>query len=284
VLFDDGRYPSSAALLAQQADVVIVFANQWMTENEDAPDLTLPSGQDALIEAVTAANARTIVVLQTGGPVNMPWLDQTAAVVEDWYSGAGGADAIADVLFGIVNPSGRLPMTFPASTDQMPTAQLQGLGLPPQQPFDVSHPQGAEVGYRWLATHGQTPLYPFGYGLSYTHFAYSDLKVAGGKTLSVSFDVRNDGELVGKDVPQVYLSSAAGRKVKRLVGFTKLELPPGAHRRVTVTVDPRLLADFDVTRQRWRVAPGEYAIEVGASSADVSLAGSAPVRGSWLKP
>jgi beta-glucosidase len=284
VTFDDGRYPAEAADLAKQADVVIVFANQWMTESEDAPDLSLPSGQDELIAAVAAANAHTIVVLENGGPVYMPWLDRTAAVVEAWYPGAGGADAIADVLFGVVNPSGHLPITFPASAEQLPVAQLPGFGLPPMQPFDVPHPRGAAVGYRWVATHDQTPLFPFGYGLSYTHFGYGGLELAAGKTVSVSFSVRNEGNRVGKEAAQVYLSSAAGRKVKRLVGFDKVELAPGEAKQVTVLVDPRLLADFDVTRQRWRVAPGKYHIEVGGSSVDVKLEGDTVVRGAWLKP
>jgi beta-glucosidase len=140
------------------------------------------------------------------------------------------------------------------------------------------------VGYRWLATHDQTPLFPFGYGLSYTHFGYSDLKLTAGKALSVSFSVRNEGDRAGKEAPQVYLSSANGRKVKRLVGFGKVELAPGEEKRVTLAVDSRLLADFDVGRQRWRVAPGKYEIEVGASSADVRLAGASQMSGAWLKP
>lgn len=284
VVFDDGRYPSAAAELAKRADVVIVFANQWTTESEDAPDLSLPSGQDDLIRAVAAANPRTVVVLENGGPVNMPWLDRTAAVVEAWYPGAGGADAIADVLFGVVNPSGRLPITFPASVEQMPVSQVPGFGLPPQQPFDSPHAQGAAVGYRWLATHNQTPLFPFGYGLSYTRFGYGALKLTGGKTLSVSFSVRNEGDRAGKEAPQVYLSSAAGRSVQRLIGFSKLELAPGEARQVTISVDPRLLAGFDVSRQRWRIAPGKYQVEVGGSSVDVRLSGEATVSGAWLKP
>jgi beta-glucosidase len=284
VVFDDGRYPSEAAASAKQADVAIVFANQWTTESEDVPDLSLPSGQDALIEAVATANPHTIVVLENGGPINMPWLDRTAAVVEAWYPGAGGADAIADVLFGVVNPSGRLPITFPASVEQMPAAQVPGSGLPPRQAFDAPHPRGAAVGYRWLVTHQQTPLFPFGYGLSYTRFGYSDLKVTGGKMLSVSFTVRNEGDRAGKDAPQVYLSSAAGQPVKRLIGFSKIELTPGERKQVTIPVDPRLVADFDAGKQRWRVAPGKYHVEVGASSADVKLAGDAEVQGAWLEP
>ncbi|HEY0341525.1 MAG TPA: glycoside hydrolase family 3 C-terminal domain-containing protein, partial [Steroidobacteraceae bacterium] len=284
VVFNDGRYPSEAAALAKQADVVVVFVNQWTTESEDVPDLSLPSGQDALIEAVAAANTHTVVVLENGGPINMPWLDRTAAVVEAWYPGAGGADAIADVLFGVVNPSGRLPITFPASVEQMPAAQVPGFGLPPTRPFEAPHPRGAEVGYRWLAMHQQTPLFPFGYGLSYTRFGYSDLKVMGGKTLSVSFSVRNEGDRAGKDAPQVYLSSAAGQAVKRLIGFSKIELAAGEQKQVTVSVDSRLLAGFDVGRQRWRVAPGKFRVEVGASSVETKLTGEAEVQGAWLKP
>jgi beta-glucosidase len=284
ITFDDGRYPAAAADRAKQADVVIVFANQWVTESEDAPDLSLPSGQDELIAAVAAANPHTIVVLENGGPVYMPWLDRTAAVVEAWYPGAGGADAIADVLFGVVNPSGRLPITFPASAEQLAVAQLPGLGLPSMQPFDVPHPRGAAVGYRWVATHDQAPLFPFGYGLSYTHFGYSGLELTAGKTISVSFSVRNEGDRAGKEAAQVYLSSAAGRKVKRLIGFNKVELAPGEEKRVTVSVDSRLLADFDVARQRWRVAPGKYHIEVGGSSMEVKLEGDTAVRAAWVKP
>jgi beta-glucosidase len=284
VTFDDGRYPAAAAALAKQADVVIVFANQWTTESEDVPDLSLPAGQDELIAAVAAANTHTIVVLENGGPVYMPWLDRTAAVVEAWYPGAGGADAIADVLFGVINPSGRLPITFPASAEQLPVAQLPGFGLPPMQPFEAPHPRGAAVGYRWMATHDQTPLFPFGFGLSYTHFGYSGLQVTAGKTVSVSFSVRNEGDRAGEEAAQVYLSSAARRRVKRLIGFSKVELAPGEEKRVTVSVDSRLIADFDVARQRWRVAPGKYHVEVGGSSTDVKLESDAAVRGEWMKP
>jgi beta-glucosidase len=276
VTFTDGRYPSEAVALAKQSEVVIVFANQWTTESEDVPDLTLPSGQDELIKAVATANPRTVVVLQTGGPVQMSWLEQTAAVLEAWYPGAGGADAIADILFGTVNPSGRLPITFPTSVGSLP-----GSGLPPRQPFDAAHPQGSAVGYRWI---DRKPLFPFGYGLSYTRFSYRDLKVASGKALAISFNVHNDGTVAGKDAPQVYLTSAAGRQVKRLVGFTKVELAPGMDQRVSLTVDPRLLADFDVNKQRWHVAAGQYRVVVGASSADSSLAGEFHVRELWRKP
>lgn len=276
VTLDEGRYPSAAAARAKQADVVVVFATQWTTESEDVPDLTLPSGQDELIQAVTAANPNTIVVLETGGAVKMPWLDQAAAVLEAWYPGAAGADAIADVLFGVVNPSGRLPITFPTSVGPLP-----GFGLPQRQSFDVPHPQGAVVGYR---NTDAKPLFPFGYGLSYTHFAYSDLKVAKAKALTVSFTVRNDGAVAGKDAPQVYLTSMAGEPVRRLIGFAKVDLPPGSDKRVSVDVDPRLLALFDVGKQRWHAVAGKYRIEVGASAVDSALNDVVTLPESWRKP
>jgi beta-glucosidase len=284
VSFNEGRYPSAAAALAKQADVVIVFATQWMSEDEDAPDLTLPSGQDELIKAVVAANPHTVVVLETGGPVFMPWLDQAAAVLEAWYPGAGGADAIADVIFGKVNPSGRLPITFPASADQIASPQLPGLGLPAGQSFDAPHPRGADVGYRWMATHDQTPLFPFGFGLSYTHFAYSGLEVRGGRTLTVSFDVRNEGSRAGKDTPQAYLTSIAGQKATRLVGFSKIELAAGEQKHVTLKVDPRLLARFDTAKQRWHVEAGTYEVGVGAASTDLKLTGGARMAETWRAP
>jgi beta-glucosidase len=276
VTYNDGRYASQAVALAKQSDVVIVFATQWTTESEDVPDLTLPRGQDELIKAVTEANPHTVVVLETGGPVGMPWLDHSAAVVEAWYSGAGGADAIADTLFGVVNPSGRLPITFPESVGPLP-----GFGLPAGQSFDAPHPQGSAVGYRTI---GAKPLFPFGYGLSYSHFRYHDLKLASTKTLTVTFGVGNDSSVAGKEAAQVYLTSAAGEKAKRLIGFTKVELGPNIDRQVQITVDPRLLSNFDEKTQRWHLRGGDYHIEAGGSSQDTSLAGNIHLQESWRKP
>ena len=284
VTFDDGRYISAAIAAAKGAEIVVVFGNQWMGEGEDAADLSLPNGQDALIAAVTAANPNTIVVLQTGGPVSMPWLAQAGAVVEAWYSGAKGGEAIADVLFGVANPSGRLPMTFPAAIDQYPRARMPGLGLPEKTRFDVVYSEGADIGYRRFATSGQKPLFPFGYGLSYTQFAYSNLKVTGGDTLTVSFDVANTGRRSGKDAPQVYLTEAAGKGLQRLIGFEKVELAPGETRHVSVVADPRLLGAFDAKANRWSLPGGDYQVAVGASSADLTLKGQAKVKARTLKP
>lgn len=285
VRFIDDSYPSAAAALARNADVVVIFATQWMIENRDVPDLTLPNGQDALIEAVAAVNPRTIVVLETGGPVQMPWLDKVGAVLAAWYPGARGGEAIANVLFGDVNPSGRLPMTFPASAAQLPRPELDGSTLPLGEKFDVDYDiEGSDVGYRWFARKNVKPLFPFGFGLSYTSFAYANLTVTGGETLTVDFDVRNTGARAGADVPQVYLTDAAGAKRVRLLGWSKVTLEPDATQRVTVTADPRLLADFDAALPGWRVREGNYAVALGSAAGDFKLQGEAAVSARVLKP
>jgi beta-glucosidase len=284
VIFDDGRYEAGAVAAAKAADIVVVFGNQWMGEGEDAVDLSLPSGQDAVIAAVTAANPNSIVVLQTGGPVSMPWLDQAGAVVEAWYAGAKGGEAIADVLFGAVNPSGRLPMTFPASLAQYPRAALPGLGLPEKTRFDVVYEEGADIGYRRFAKTGDKPLFAFGFGLSYTTFAYSNLQVTGGDTLTVSFDVANTGQRPGKAAPQVYLTSAGGKPVQRLIGFDKIDLKPGETQKVTLAADARLLGRFDAKAKRWVLDKGSYQVAVGAASDDLALKGAVALKARSLKP
>jgi beta-glucosidase len=288
VQYDPGFYPAGAAAIARNADIAIVFATQWMTEGLDAPDLSLPQGQDATIAAVTEANPHTIVVLETGGPVLMPWLDRAASVIEAWYPGAKGGEAIADVLFGDVNPSGRLPLTFPASLDQLPRPMLDdthdeareaGSQSHALRQFDVNYDiEGSDVGYRWYARTRLKPLFAFGFGLSFTHFSYSDLKVTGGNTVSVSFTVTNDGARAGKDVPQVYVTRRAGIPGPRLVGWGNVELEPGASQRVTVSADLRLLADWSMADHGWKLRGGSYEVRVGASSDALALTGFGSVN------
>jgi beta-glucosidase len=283
--FIDGIYPSAAAALAKNADVAIVFATQWMIEGEDVPDLTLPNGQDGLIAAVAAANPHTVVVLETGGPVLMPWLGKVGAVVEAWYPGAKGGEAIADLLFGDINPSGRLPVTFPVAASQLPRPEIPGFYAPDGAPFDVDYTiEGADVGYRWFARKGLKPLFPFGFGLSFTRFDYSDLTVAGGDTLTVAFDVHNAGGRPGDDVPQLYLTDAAGKPRFRLIGWKRLTLQPGETAHVTLKADPRLLADFDAAAHGWRIDAGRYRVALGASASDLRLRGAADVAAARLKP
>lgn len=233
VEFDPGYTAAEAALTARRCDLVVVFAIRVEGEGFDNADLSLPWGQDALIDAVAAANPNTVVVLETGNPVSMPWRDRVRAVVEAWYPGQAGAQAIAEVLTGAVNPSGRLPVTFPMGLDQTPRPELPGLGTPWGTPVTIDYTEGAEVGYRWFAKSGTTPMFAFGHGLSYTTFAYGDLEVSGGDTLTASFTVTNTGDRPGADVPQLYLTEAAGERRMRLLGFARVELDPGESRRVT---------------------------------------------------
>ena len=171
--FDPGMSPAEAAVLARRSDVAVVFGIRLEGEGFDNPDLALPWGQDAVIEAVASANPNTIVVLETGNPVSMPWLDRVGAVVQAWYPGQAGGRAIAEILTGSVNPSGRLPITFPADLSHTPRPELPGLGTPWGTPVTVHYDEGAEVGYRWFARQREQPLFAFGHGLSYTSFDYS---------------------------------------------------------------------------------------------------------------
>jgi len=290
LVVDDGRYPSSAAAAARSADLVIVFATQWETESYDLPDLSLPQGQDATIAAVAAANPRTIVVLETGGPVLMPWLDKVGAVLEAWYPGGRGGLAIANLLTGRANPSGRLPVSFPAALDQLPRPDIVGAGAngerPPAgtKPLPLPYKEGADVGYRWYARQKLKPLFPFGHGLSYTDFAYSDLSVTGGQTITVSFTVLNRGKVAGADVPQAYLTSLAGTPELRLIGWDKVRLAPGESRRVTVTADRRLLARFDEKAHAWRIPAGRYQVAIGHSSSDLGARTEVTLSAALFKP
>ena len=228
-------------------------------------------GAGRQIEAVSGVNPNTIVVLETGNPVTMPWRDGVRAVLEAWYPGQAGGQAIAEVLTGTVDPSGRLPITFPVDLDQTPRPELPGLGTPWGTPITIRYDEGAEVGYRWFATTGARPLYPFGHGLSYTRFAYADLEVTGGATVTATFTVTNTGQRPGADVPQVYLVDAAGVARMRLLGFERVELAPGGSRRLTVTADPRLLARFDDPSGQWAITAGTYRVSIGRSAGDLEL-------------
>jgi beta-glucosidase len=287
VRHDDGRDPAAAARLAAASDVAIVFASQWLAESFDAPDLSLPDKQDALIAAVAAANPHTIVVLETGGPVTMPWLDQVAGVLEAWYPGARGGEAIARLLFGRVDPSGRLPITFPRGVAQLPRPDLPG-AKNPNAAFSVNYDiEGAAVGYKWFSARHLSPLFPFGFGLSYTRFAYANFDAENrGGVVTIDFDVTNIGPRAGWDTPEIYvrLPSSVGEVPQRLAGFSKVALKPGETRHVTLTLDPRLLAIFNERARQWIVNAGLYGFSLATSAVDPRLTGSVTLGAKNLPP
>ncbi|HWX92594.1 MAG TPA: glycoside hydrolase family 3 C-terminal domain-containing protein [Terriglobales bacterium] len=289
VRYDAGTDPAAAAALAKTADVAIVFAYQWESEGMDLDSLALPGNQQDLISKVAAANAQTIVVLETGSPVTMPWADEVSGILEAWYAGSSGADAVASLLFGEVNPSAKLPITFPGSDAELPhptvvkppaksTTQHGDTeawkkiadGLPP---FQVHYDEGLKVGYKWYDAEKKPVLFPFGYGLSYTTYAYSGLKVTPGSKLSVTFTVKNTGRRPGAEVAEVYaaLPASAGEPPKRLVGWSKVKLNAGESREVSVEVDPKYLSVFNPERNTWELVPGDYILLVGGSSDDLPL-------------
>jgi beta-glucosidase len=280
VEYVEGDDISRAAEVAKAADAVIIFAHQWMAESYDAPDLTLPDNQDHLIAAIAAINQNTVVVLETGGPVSMPWLSSTAAVIEAWYPGARGGEAIARALFGEVNPSGRLPITFPLDESQFPrgktstsTASANAGEATGNQTVEVNYFEGADVGYKWFDKNGIKPLFPFGFGLSYTAFAYRELTVTSlGSSVTVSLEVKNVGAHPGAAIPQFYVRRPDDPAFPiRLAGWNRVMLDPGETRRVTATIDPRLLARFDTVAGDWEIAPGRYRVEAGADAGDLVL-------------
>jgi beta-glucosidase len=292
VEYNAGEDPAAAAALARSSDVAVVFVNQPTSEGRDVPNLSLPDNQNVLVSAVAAANPHTIVVLETGGPVTMPWIDKVSAVLEAWYPGIRGGEAIASILFGDVNPSARLPLTFPKSEAQLPHPKLAE--QPPPGPndmqpmfpgatfkvntrqFDLAYDEGAKVGYKWYDAEGKEPLFPFGHGLSYTSYAYSDLKTTQGHPLKVSFNLKNTGRRAGAEVAQVYvrLPEAAGEPFKRLVAWEKIQLAPGETKTVTLTLDPFYLSIFNADKDSRQLVPGDYRVFVGSSSGETPLKGS----------
>lgn len=290
VTFASGEDIAAAAALARTSDIAIVFAVQYMHEGTDVIDLALPGNQNALIAAVAAANPNTIVILETGGPVTMPWLDSVPGVVEAFYPGNGGAAALARILFGEVNPSGRLPITFPIAESQLPHPIITGLrpdgrivatiGTPTA--YDVIYQEGARAGYRWFEDQKLPVLFPFGHGLSYTSFAYENLKLVGAATIKFDFDVRNTGTVAGKTVAQVYVKPPFG--TPRLVQFQKVELAPGETKHVTLYADQRLIAMFDADANLWRVADGDYVVRLGGSATDKAATGTVHVNAGTVKP
>ncbi|WP_429565481.1 beta-glucosidase [Paraburkholderia sp. MM6662-R1] len=276
VTFVDGTNAAAAATAAAKADVAIVFATQWESEGADLPSLSLPSNttdsynqsydQNALISAVAAQAKRVIVVLENGSPVLMPWLSNVHGVLEAWYPGVQGGQAIADLLFGAVNPSGKLPITFPMQDADLPQPTISATDT------TVTYSEGLFMGYRWYDGKQIAPLFPFGYGLSYTSYSYSGLnaQVDASGNVKVNFTVKNTGSRAGAEIAEVYaaLPSGLGEPPKRLVGWQKVALQAGQSQQVSVSIAPKLLSTWDATNHVWKLNGGVYQMIAGASSRD----------------
>jgi beta-glucosidase len=273
VEFASGQNLAQATALAARSDIVVVFAGRWQSEGDDSVDLSLGDGQDALISAVAKVNPRVVVVLQTGNPVAMPWLGEVGAVIEAWFPGSQGGAAIANVLTGKVNPSGKLPMTFPVDESQLPRQKIDGLGMPAVplfgvfQPFSVRYQEGADLGYRWFARTNAKPLFPFGHGLSYTRFTYAKLATRAGSPLTVSVEVANIGERDGVEIVQLYVTPPGA--TARLAGWARVPLKAGERETIRIVAEPRTYSEH--TDKGWILAQGDYAITVGGSSVDTAL-------------
>jgi beta-glucosidase len=295
IAFNSGADIAAAETLAKKSDVAIVFAYQWQAEGMDLPNLSLPDNQDELIERVAAANPRTIVVLETGTAVKMPWLGQVQGIVEAWYAGSSGHKALANVLTGQVNPSAKLAMTFPKSEEDLPHPSIPALSREDEgqgtgavngeahvaSKYSVNYSEGAKVGYKWYQAEHKPILFPFGFGLSYTTYQYSDLKIEDqGQQHTARFTVKNTGQRSGTEIAQVYvtLPDAAGETFQRLAGWQRVELQPGEEKEITVTLDPRTLSIFDEQKNGWTLLPGIYRVAAGASSADTPLSGTLHIR------
>jgi beta-glucosidase len=269
--FDTGADPAVAAALAAKADVAIVFVTQHDSEGYDG-SLELTGNQDALVAAVAKANPKTIVVVESGGAVFMPWAGQVPAILEAFYPGIRGGSAIARVLTGKVNPSGHLPISFPAGTDQLAHLRIAGLGPPGETPTAVTYDEGAAIGYKWYDAKGYKPLWAFGRGISYARFNLSGLTAqSDGKAVKVAFSIRNVGKRAGKAVAQAYVAPADWQKVgweapRRLGAFAKADLKPGRSQHVELTIDPRLLATYEAANNNWRIRAGAYRLMVGEAS------------------
>ncbi|HUN35669.1 MAG TPA: glycoside hydrolase family 3 C-terminal domain-containing protein [Trebonia sp.] len=284
VTYNSGSSDSSAASAAAAASVAVVFANLGESEGSDLTSIDLGTTQDNLITSVAAANPNTVVVLNTGSAVTMPWLSSVKGVLEAWYPGQEDGTSIASVLFGSYDPSGHLTVTFPTSLSQVPastTAQWPGTG------GTVQYSEGIDVGYRWYDSQSLTPLFPFGYGLSYTTFSFSNLHVGAltaGGAATVTATVTNTGSRSGADVAQLYVDdpSASGQPPLQLEGFQRVNLAAGASTTVTFNLTQQNLQYWNSSSNAWATSTGSYGIEVGDSSASLPLSGTLAVAASQL--
>ncbi|MEJ2019971.1 MAG: glycoside hydrolase family 3 C-terminal domain-containing protein, partial [Maritimibacter sp.] len=281
---------AEAARVAGEAETAVVFvgrSGEWDTEGSDLENIALPGRQDELVAAVCAANPRTVVVLQTGGPVEMPWLDDVAAVLQAWYPGQEAGNAIADVLFGDAEPGGRLPQSFPEQWQDNPTWS-QDPEVYPGLNGKVRYEEEVFIGYRHYTRHGIKPLFPFGYGLSYTSFALSGFSAeATGDGAKATATLTNTGDRKGSTVVQIYVGdreSSVLRPLRELKTFAKVELEPGESREVSFALDARAFAFFDEAARMWQVEAGTFTLEAGFSAEEIVASAEIELAAATLKP
>jgi beta-glucosidase len=281
-----------AAAAAKAADAVIYVGgsihgydytkwsdNAYDAEGVDKPDMNMPFGQDALVQAVLAANPRTVVVLLGGGPIDVSaWAGQAKGIVEAWYPGMEGGNALAHILFGDVNPSGKLPFTFPVKLEDSPAMKLGEYPSTPGNPLKQTYKDDIFVGYRYFDTYKVAPQFAFGHGLSYTTFEYGKLAVKpGAQSATVTVSVRNSGKTAGAEVVQLYvkdLKSSVKRPEKELKGFEKVFLKPGESKTVTMQLPADAFKYYDEGKKQWVLEPGQFEVLVGSSSRDIRQTGS----------
>jgi len=283
VVGDDNSNLKDAVDAARAADAVVVLAGALSVEGQDQSDINLPHDQNAMIAAIAAANPRTVVVLRNNASIVMPWIDAVPAVLETWYPGQEDGTIISRLIFGLANPSGKTPVTYPRTAEEVPIRHVKQFpGVLENEVRRVEYSEGLEMGYRWYDAKGVKPLFPFGYGLSYTRFELSDFSInagaiAGKQPIRVKFAIRNVGKIDGAEVSQVYVRfpASAGEPPKRLVGFEKVWLKPGERRQVEITIDPSAsnhpFETFDTRTQQWITPGGRFVLMVGTSSADVGF-------------
>jgi beta-glucosidase len=277
VTYADGSDLKQAVAVAHAAKVAIVVVHTNETEGKDRPNLELPDNQDQMISAVAAANRNTIVVLNTGGAVLMPWIAKVRGVIEGWYPGQEDGNALAAILYGDVDPSGRLPLTFPRTGNEVPTASKQQW---PGVDGNSIYSEKLDVGYRWYDAHHVKPLFPFGFGLSYTTFRLSNLEISpenvnwpSDKDVRVELEVANTGKRAGAEVVQIYVGQppANGEPPRQLGAFAKVELQPGQNKHVVLTLAKRAFSIYDPDAHAWKTPAGQYRIYAGDSSSNLPL-------------
>ena len=267
-LFDEAL---SIASSADQVILIVGTNSDWETEGNDRSDFNLPVNQNYLIEEVLKVNPNTLVVLNTGSPVKMPWVDKAKAIIQTWFAGQEFGNALVDIVTGIINPSGRLPTSFPKNIEDTPAFSSY-----PGKDLQMNYDEKLLVGYRWYDKKNIQTLFPFGYGLSYTEFEYTDLEVEVGteKYVSCKFSLQNIGQVAGLETPQCYvgfITDDDSEPNKTLQGFSKVALDPGDKSIVQINLNPRNFASWNIETKTWEVRPGSYDILVGSSAENIIL-------------